>query len=177
MADSETETTEVAAETAPVAQPASTPEPTVTLKQMQAADAARVRAQQEAKQAKDDLEATRRELAARDEKDLSDLERAQKERDRYKTEAENERTERVRAQMALKYPHAVADLEGEPLPSETALEKLEARATATVPPAPEPEPRIDTNNPRKQTAPATPADPRKALEEAWIAEAARIRGF
>ena len=182
MADSET-APEVAEAAAPVeAQPAtSTPEPTVTLKQMQAADAARVKAQQERDQVKADLEAARRALAERDEKDMSDLEVAQKQRDRYKAEVETERAERVRAQMALKYPNAVADLDGEPLPSEAALERMEARAKAASP-APEviPEPRMDANNPRKTTAaPAqkTADDMRATLITEAAKEVERVHPF
>ena len=179
MSESET-AVEVAAAPAPEAQPAaSAVDPTVTLRQqLSAADAARVKAQKDAETARAEAASYAARLAEIEGANKSELEKAldkAKAADERATKAEAEAREVI---LKTKYPNATADLEGEPFPSDEALARLEAKLVKANAPAPEaPEPRIDANNPRKQTAPATPADPRKALEEAWIAEAARIRGF
>jgi hypothetical protein len=154
--DSEVETMEVAATPAPAAQVASPAVDPTTLPAFKANDQARVKAQNEAKQLAADLEAARRELAARDEKDMSDLEKTQKERDRYKADAEKAEKLRARTELTYKFPHASETFGDEDLPSEAILATLEKKLTIT-PAASAPEAPAPPNPQRTEpTAPARP---------------------
>jgi chromosome segregation ATPase len=176
LADSEAEVVETAETTAPQAQPVpSAPDAAATLKEAMAAnDRARVAAQKERDQYAKDLEAARVELAKHEQANMSELEKAQRERDEAKADADKARADAARLRLEAKYPNAVQSLEGEPLPSEETLARLEVRlkpATAAVE-TPEAPPIIP--NPARASAadtrPQSAADLIKLIDERAPAE-------
>ena len=172
MADSETVVPEVAETPAPEpAQPvASAPELTASQKAAIAAnDAARVKAQNEAAQERKDKEAALARLAELEQRDMSELEKAQKERDLYKAKAAEAEAKAERIRLNSLYAHAVAEFEGEALPSEATLAALEKKLAPAVAAAPveeaAPEPRFNPGKTHSAPAPVATADLMKQLDE------------
>jgi len=134
MADSEPAVVETAETPAPTAQTVpSAPDAAATLKEAMAAnDRARVAAQKERDQYAKDLEAARSELAKHEQANMSELEKAQRERDEAKAEAAKAKADAERIRLETKYRYAVEALAGEPLPSEEALARLNEKLKPTA---------------------------------------------
>jgi hypothetical protein len=129
MADSEVAITEAAEEAAPQAQPApSAVDNSATLKaQLSAADAARVKAQNDSAQVAKDRDAALARLAEYEQANMSEMEKLQKERDAWKSKAEAEATEKEQLRLSHLYPNATEAFAGDRLPSEATLAALEKR--------------------------------------------------
>lgn len=97
-----------------------------------------------------ELEAARKRLAEIQQANMTELERTQFERDEARKETEAARAEVQRLTLAQRFPLALAELgDGEPVPSEAALARIEAKLAAPAGDETELQPRIDPNNPRR----------------------------
>lgn len=132
------------------------------------------RTQKELAQAAADRDSALARLAEIEQQNMSELEKAQKARDAAITRAAEAEATAERIRLGSLYPNAVKELEGEALPSEAALARLEKLATVRAEPVEEP--MLDKNRaPRTPAAPAGPAsieDLTRLARDAVMAERA-----
>ena len=144
------------------------------VKSFEGRDRAFQQSQAELATARADKEAALSRLAEIDQANMSELEKAQKARDKAIGEANEAKAEAQHVIMTTKYPLAAAEYDGELLPSEAVLTKLEAKLRKEPAAAEEPESRMDpTKAPKNNTPPVV--DPRDALTAAAAVELDRIR--
>jgi len=147
------------------------------VKSYEGRDQALTRTAAENKQLAADLAAARAQNAEYEQQSMSELEKAQKARDKAIADAAEARAEAQRVILTTKYPLATAEYGDAALPSEDVLAKFEAKLAK---PAPEPEPEripmIDPNRAPRSATPSTPVEKKQELEALWVDESARIRG-
>lgn len=150
------------------------------VKSYEGRDRAFAKTQAELAQEKADKEAALARLAEIEQTNMSELEKAQKERDKATAAAEKAEARALAAELKAEFPLAVAELDGEPLPSRETLARLEAKL-AVKPTEPEPEPVIDVNRPAKaplaSSGPPSIEELTKRAREAVAAERANRPEF
>jgi hypothetical protein len=124
------------------------------VKSYEGRDQALTRTAAENKQLAADLAAARAQNAEYEQQSMSELEKAQKARDKAIADAVEAKAEAQRVILTTKYPLATTEYGDVALPPEDVLAKFEAKLAK---PAPEPEtrePMIDPNRAPRNTAPA-----------------------